>query len=584
MALLLFPTGRPAAPRWRWLERLLWLYVGAVVLISSVAPWPNRVPLVDVEVQADLGWPNQNPLVWDGQGWVSDAYALEAPVGVLLILASLLSLQSRWRRATGDERQQIKWLGLAALLFTLEMTLGLIYGLTVGMPTDDPAADMAGTAGFLLILAGIPVAIGLGVVRYRLYDIDAVVNKTIVFGGLVVFIWLAYVVGVVLVGEVVGRAGSATLPALTATAVVATLFQPLRTWLQSRADRWVFGERAAPYELMTGFGHELGQALGTPDVLTRIAATAGQAVCANSARVTATLPSGEVLAACWPASASPHSFDIAVPVYHQGARIAEISVAGAGARTADITLLQHIAAVSAAALRNVRLLAELESLHETLESQNQEIASSKNRLVAAAAAERQRLEYLVVQRLGPDLDMLRETLPALSVDVSDRPDTVVAGCERLVAHATRLVDEIRALSRGVLPPLLADHGLAAALRAKLRRLDLDVRLEVEPSIIGYRFPAHIETTVYLCCQAAIDAAFADRGTASAALRLWRHNGALTFSFTHSAHRGWNDDFAAVRDRITALGGELIVHRDGQQSIVTGTMPLDRDPGPDRISA
>jgi hypothetical protein len=579
MALLLFPTGRTASLRWRWLARLLWLYAGAVVLVSSVAPWPNRVPLVDVEVQADLGWPNQNPLVWDGQGWVSDAYALEAPVGVLLILVSLLSLLPRWRRATGDARQQIKWLGLAALLFTLEITLGLVYGLTIGMPTDDPAADMAGTAGFLLLLVFIPVAIGLGIVRYRLYDIDALVSKTIVFGGLVAFIGLAYVVGVVLVGELVGRAGSATLPALTATAVVATVFQPLRTWLQSRADRWVYGKRAAPYELMTGLGHKLGQALDTPDVLARIATTAAQAVCAHSTRVTATLPSGEVLAACWPATASPRSFDIVVPVYHEGAAIAEISVAGAGARTADIALLQHIAAVSAAALRNVRLLAELEILHQTLQRQNQEIASSKSRLVATAEAERQRLEQLVVQRLGPDLDILRETLPALRVDVSDRPDTVVAGCERLVAHATRLVDEMRALSRGVLPPILTDHGLAAALRAKLRRLDLDVRLDVEPSIIGHRFPAHIETTAYLCCQAAIDAALTGSDAASAALRLWRHNGALAFSFTHSAHRGWDDDdLAALRDRITTLGGELIIHRDGQQSTVTGTMPLDREPG------
>jgi hypothetical protein len=293
--------------------------------------------------------------------------------------------------------------------------------------------------------------------------------------------------------------------------------------------------------------------------------------------VTTVLPGGEVLAACWPTTASPPSYDIVTPVYHGGTAIAEISVAGAGGRPADAALLRQIASVSAAALRNVRLLAELESLHNELQHQNEEIASSKNRLVAAASAQRQWLEHVVAQRLGPDLDTLRETLPALCAATGERPDTVVAGCEGLVAYTTRLVDEMRAVSRGVLPPILADHGLVSALRAKLRRLDFDVRLEVQPSIIGCRFPAHVETTVYLCCQAAIDAAVADHGTNSTTLRLSRHDGALTFSFTHLPHTTWSDDLTASRERITTLGGELNIHRDGQQIAVTGTMPLDHQP-------
>lgn len=364
-----------------------------------------------------------------------------------------------------------------------------------------------GNALFLLILAGIPVAIGLGVVRYRLYDIDVLISKTIVYGGLAVFIALAYAVGVVLVCELVDRwAGSSTLLALTATAAVATAFHPLRTRPQSGADRLVFGDRAAPYELMTRFGHELRQALATPDVLARIAATAAQAARADAARVAATLPNGKMLTESWPAAASPPSFDMLVPVHHGGTVIAEISVAGADARTADVALLQNIAAVSAAALRNLRLLAEIESLHETIQRQNLEVAASRSRLIAATEVERRRLDHVVAQRLGPDLDLLRDTLPTFWGDVSMRPDTVVAGCERLAVHATRIVDEMRDISRGVLPPLLADHGLAVALRALVRRLDLDIKLDMAPSIITSRFPAPIETTVYLCFQAAIAAA------------------------------------------------------------------------------
>ena len=583
MAFLLFPTGRPTSPRWRWLARLLWCYLGVMTLVGSVAPWPNPVALEDVQEQWILGWPEQNPLGWRGQGWLSDAYGLQAPLGVLLVVAAMLSLLPRWRRSTGDERQQVKWLGLAALLFTIELALGLSAFVT-GSPSNpnDPLGDMAGQAIWTVVLAGIPVAIGLGIVRYRLYDIDVFISKTIVFGGLVFFIGLACVVGVVLVGEVVGRPGSSTLPALAATAVVATALQPLRTWLQARADRWVFGKRAAPYELMTRFGHELGEALGAPDVLARIAAAAAQAVRAKSARVTTALPNGEVLTACWPATTSPQRSGIVMPVHYNGAPIGEICVAGTEARTVDVALLRQVASVSAAALGNVRLLAELESLHDTIQRQNVELASSKRRLVAAAVAERQRLERLVARRIGPDLGMLRETLPALEGDVGSRPDEAAADCERLVAHVTRLVDEMRALSRGVLPPILADHGIVAALRATLRRLDIDVTMETDASIVGHRLPTHVETTAYLCCRAAVDAAAADRGAAPAALRLWRHDGALSFTVASNAHLAWDDDLAALRDRCRTLGGDLHIRADGPRYAITGSIPFHA--GPDRDAA
>lgn len=583
MAFLLFPTGRPTSPGWRWLARVLWCFLGLETLVSSGAPWPNPMSLEDVQEQWILGWPEQNPLVWRGQGWLSNAYGLQAPLGVLLVVAAMLSLLPRWRRSTGDERQQVKWLGLAALLFTIELALGLSAFVT-GSPSspNDPVGDMVGQAIWTVVLAGIPVAIGLGIVRYRLYDIDVIVSKTIVFGGLVFFIGLAYVAGVVLVGEVVGRPGSSTLPALTATAVVATAFQPLRAWLQARADRWVFGERAAPYELMTRFGHELGQALGAPDVLARIAAAAAQAVRAKSARVTATLPDGEVLTACWPATALPQPSAIVMPVHYNGAPIGEISVAGTGARTVDVALLRQVASVSAAALGNVRLLAELGSLHDTLQRQNLELASSKRRLVAAAMAERQRLERLVARRIGPDLDMLRATLPVLEVEVGGRPQTAADDCERLLAHVNRLVDEMRAVSRGVLPPVLADHGILAALRATLRRLDLDVGLEADPSVDGHRFPTHVETTAYLCCRAAVDAAAADRGAGPAVLRLWCHDGALSFTFASGARLAWHDDLAALRDRVVTLGGELHIGTDGPRCAITGSIPfghgLERESG------
>ena len=169
------------------------------MLVGAAAPWPNRVDFFDVAVPTHLGWPN-NPLSRHAPGWLADANALVAPVGIALVLASLMSLLPRWRRSTGDEREQIKWFGLAALLFGVELMFGFIQFVIVGMSDEDATGDLMGNALFHLILVGIPVAIGLGVVRYRLYEIDAYISRTLVFGGLAVFIALAYVLGVMLVG------------------------------------------------------------------------------------------------------------------------------------------------------------------------------------------------------------------------------------------------------------------------------------------------------------------------------------------------------------------------------------------------
>jgi signal transduction histidine kinase len=279
-----------------------------------------------------------------------------------------------------------------------------------------------------------------------------------------------------------------------------------------------------------------------------------------------------------------------VPVRHDGATIAEISVTGADARATDLALLHHTAAVSAGALRNLRLLAELAALQATIDQQNQEVAASHRRLVAAAEAEQERLARLVGQRLGPDLAALREALPGLREAlpglrealpglrerVGRRPDLVTADCDRLAVRAGRVVDELRGLSRGVLPPVLLDHGLAAALRALLRRLDREVTLRVAPPVDTARFPAPLETTAYLCCRAAVEAAGPD-GAPGTDLRLWLAGGALAFSVSHAAPRPASPDLAALRDRVATLGGELVVAPAGEWSTLIGTLPLPAGP-------
>ena len=569
MALLLFPTGRPPSPGWRWLARLLWAYLGVAGLVCALAPWPRRDEFLVVEVQQLRGWPDHNPVGWEGPLWLAEASALVVPAGVVLLLGSALSLLPRWRRSAGDERQQVKWLGLAALLLLLELIAGLVQALAAA-PDDDPVGELVGDALFLTAVAGLPVALGLGIVRYRLYDIDVIISRTLVYSGLAGFIALSYVASVVVAGELIGRtAGSSTVLALAATAGVAAGVHPLRTRLQTGADRLVFGRRAAPYELMAWFGHQLAQASAPPEVLARIAETAGQAARARAAQVTVSLPDGTVRTGSWPAGAARPAYQRMVPVHHAGEPVGEIAVAGAG-RPGDLALLRQVAAISAGALRNLRLLAELESLHETIQAQNGEIAASRDRLAAAAEPERRRLERQVGQRIGPDLAALRGALPRLS---QADPDQLAAGCHRLSGHAAHLVEELRALSRGVLPPVLVDHGLVAALRALLRRLDYPVTLEVTPPVAATRFPAPVETTAYLCCRAALEAAGGAGRTDAAQLRLWCDGPSVAFTVGHAPAGPASEDLAALGDRAAALGGELAVVRDDRRTTVTGRLPV-----------
>jgi glucose-6-phosphate-specific signal transduction histidine kinase len=330
---------------------------------------------------------------------------------------------------------------------------------------------------------------------------------------------------------------------------------------------------------MTRFGHEIGQTLGVSEVLARIAETSAQATRALVARVTATLPDGTSIAETWPALAPvPDRFDVVVPVYHDAAVVAEISVARPDAHSTDLALLRHIAAVSSAALGNRRLLAELERLHETIVRQNAEIAASQRRLIEAADVERRQLAHFVAQHVEPHLTLLQSAVPALRGRASAQPDIVAAECVRLAAHATCMLDEMRTLSRGLLPPILLDYGLAAALRALVRRLDLALTLDVAPAIAEARFPPPVESTVYLSCQTFLNTASRAGSTASAALRIWRDDGHLAFSISQSAAAPWSDDPTALRDRITALGGELAASTDGRRSTLTVTLPLADAPG------
>jgi hypothetical protein len=579
LMLLLFPTGRPPSSRWR---PLLWaelVFVGAAVLVAMVGRWellsyPNDTFM------------NSNPVGWVGGPLTDEDFESLNAIGALLIIASVVSLVVRWRRTRGGvERQQIKWLALAGLVVGAEMffvPLDLVLVL-LGAPNPvegtDAGSYLIGDGLFTLAVTTLPVAMGLAITRYRLYDVDRLISRTIAYGALAVIIVAVYVIGVAAVGNAVAGGRTTTALGLAVTVAVVLAFHPLRGWLEMRADRWVFGARTAPYVLVTRFERALGLALGPDATIDRIAAAAGTAVRADAVRVTLVLPGRSALVGEWGRPWDGRPVDVTFPMESGGREFGAIDVAGPSGRRDDLRVLRSIAGIATTALRNVRLDATLEFLAQTIETQNRDLATSQRRLIVAADTERRHLQDAINRRVEPRLNGLRDGLPHLRNLAEQRSVMVDQARDVLVAEATLLVDEIRAVSRGVLPPVLADHGVAAGVRALLRRLDLDTTLAEDPALEGRRFGAPVESAVYLGCRTVVLALADASGGAPVEVALWLRDERLRFTISTAGSPVTvpaGHELTVADDRISALGGTLEIATTERMVTANGAVPLLSD--------
>jgi signal transduction histidine kinase len=258
---LLFPDGR--LPSGRWLP-LAWLS-GAVIVLLSVAEGLSPGPL------AELG-EVRNPFGLEGQPWVADASNAILALFLLCILGSMLSLILRYRRSRGERREQIKWIAFAAsfvgLGFVSAMVGGLIYydfaPQTWGSGDNPPLWFALLVFSGATELRGVPIEVGIAVLKYRLHDIDLIINRTLVYGALTSSVIGIYVFVVGYLG-VVFRTDD-LLVSLLATGLVAVLFAPLRERLQRGVNRLMYGERDDPYAVVSRLGKRL-EAILAPDAV-----------------------------------------------------------------------------------------------------------------------------------------------------------------------------------------------------------------------------------------------------------------------------------------------------------------------------
>jgi hypothetical protein len=221
--LLLFPTGRLPSRRWRWLAWLTVAYVVVGVITAAFSPGAY---------QGSLG-PIRNPLGIEGLTHIYKAVVYTmAPA---LFIAAAFSLFVRLRRAVGVERQQLKWLAYAAGGFAMGIIL-----ISITIAIDTPRwYEWVASAFFVAVSPGVPISIGIAILRYRLYDIDILINRTLVYSSLTATLVALYFGGIVVLQRVfvVLTGERSTLAVVASTLLIAALFNPLRRRLQAFIDR-----------------------------------------------------------------------------------------------------------------------------------------------------------------------------------------------------------------------------------------------------------------------------------------------------------------------------------------------------------
>jgi signal transduction histidine kinase/plastocyanin len=505
--------------------------------------------------------------------------------GVVIPIAGIVSQLLRLRHsATPIERQQSRLLvwAFALALSGVVLLVVLPAGWRAIQGSGQTIADLKRHAFdvFPVLFAVIPLTLMVVLVRYRLWDIERVINRTLLYGALAASITTVYVGVVVGVSRALGRGDSPNVVLyILATAMVAVAFEPLRERLSRIVNVLVYGRRATPYDVISGLAEGMAGSLSIEEVLPRMAETAGKGVGATRCRVRLFLPEGGVRSVTWPEGATEEVFDRTLTIQHRGEPVGDIWVAkppGEPITPAEGKLLSDLASQAGLALRNVRLTVELQSRLEVISQQAAELRASRQRIVAARDAERRRLERDIHDGAQQQLAGMMVTLRLTTDLVESDPERATALIEELSQQANESLDNLRDLARGIFPPLLVDKGLAAALLAQARKSSLPVSVEVDELLGTSRFEPDVEAAVYFCALEALANAGKHAGGASIQLRLTFEDGWIVFTVTDSGP-GFDPQgppagmgLQNMADRMEALGGHLeFMSAPGEGTTVIG---------------
>ena len=566
-------------------------------------------------------------MVWYGMGGavgVAAAVIVGAPDGgvqwlvfviagltVVGVLAMVPASTARYNRARGLERQRMQWSGLA-------VTVGAV--IAVVLAALRVLADVqTGSLMAALATAPIPIALAISASPAAAQRVDRMLAHTVAIGGLTGLVVVVYLLVVVGLGRVPDESErTLLLLSMGAAAVAALLYLPTRERLNLLANRIVYGELHAPDEVLRTFGSRMSRAIAMDELLLQLAESLRKTFALDAVEVwtgqegvlerTASVPergharmtvgererpvfaragvTGNAWLAVWmPALLEGREGAMvrAAPIVHSGELLGFILVERKDAEEQlgdeNERILTELARQVALALHNVQLDSALQETLDEVRQQADELRRSRERIVAAADAAREKMRGDLHDGAQQNLVALAVKMKLLTNLLERDPGTAKQMAEDLAVEAQETVQAVRAFAHGIYPPVLSDRGLLPALESAAQKSAIPTVVEAIAEIPRYQ--REIEAAVYFTCMEALTNASKHAGEgASVTIKVREDAGVLFFEVADSgagfdmAGKGLGAGFTNMADRVGAVGGTFEVHSAlGQGTKVTGRIPI-----------
>jgi signal transduction histidine kinase len=528
--------------------------------------------------------------------------------------AGVAMSHARYRAVGGEARQRMQWFGLAVTLAVETVLVAVALRLFLGWPR--PLAEVMTAAAVLVPLSFVPCLF-----QRLLGHVDRMLGQAVSLTGLtgvVVAVYLVIVLGL-------GRSPddderSLLLLSMLAAAVAAALYTPARARLVRFSNRLVYGEQHAPDEALRTFGARLTRAIPFDELLLQLAESLRKNMALRAAEVwtgsaghlerVVSVPErgpagvdltpderpivarARVSGAAWLQVWLPRLLDgrgdalvRLAPVTHAGELLGFIIVERAADAERfsedDENVLAELARQVGLALHNMQLDSALQESLRELQRRAEELRTSRARVVAAADAERRKIERNLHDGAQQHLVALAVTVRLAQQVAASDPEQARALLGQLGADLHEAVQELRDLAHGIYPPVLMDRGLFAALESAAGRAALPVDVVGDPSAVG-RFPQEVEAAVYFCCLEALQNAAKHAGAgARATVTISRRVDGLAFAVTDDGAGfdtagpvGQGHGFVNMSDRVGAVGGTLTVDSaPGEGTTISGLVPV-----------
>ncbi len=560
---MLYPNGHFLSPRWRNLT------IGGLLIIAIASIGTGFLPDFGQINAFGGGWAITNPFGVTGlpTWWYATFRAMLLLAVLFVSVAGIASMGLRLKRSVGDERQQMKW--LVYFMATAVIVQLLVFELPGALFYPQLFQTIWYELIILIVFWGYPLIIGIAVFKYRLYAIDLVINRTLVYGSLTLVVVSIYALTVGVLSLMFHTSGNLVI-ALVATGFIAVLFQPLHQRLQRGVNRLMFGERDDPYKVLSQLGRQLGETAVPGQILPAITTTITQTLKLPYAAIQLTTSDGERQTVA--VSGQPAAGSEEWPLLHQGELVGWLIVAPRSPQEQftgrECQLLTDIAGQTGAAAYAVRLTTALQH--------------SREKLVLAREEERRRIRRDLHDELGPTLASQTFAIDAVLDLLQSNPQEAARLLRGLKAQNQETVTEIRRLVYELRPPTLDELGLVGALQAHAAQMNKPPHLHIQITARPEPLPplsAAVEVAAYRIALEAMTNAARHAHAQTCAIHLQAEASRLTLTVADDG-RGLEPNgrhgvgLHSMRERAEELGGRLTVESgNGVGVMVTAVIPI-----------